>query len=232
MTNITKFATIYARAVERKGSESHLNALINAPLPNAKLAAMAEDRFLAEMTRCVTRAGFSWKVINRKWPEFEAAFFGFKVDTLVMLSDEQWEAYLEDTRIVRSWQKIKALKENALFFYDLRYENTPMPTLIANWPESDQIGLLQFFKKRGSRLGGNTGQYFLRRMGKDGFVLGRDVVLALQSAGLDIKDEPSSQREMKLIQAAFNQWHEESGLPYMQLSQIAAYSNGDNIVGV
>jgi hypothetical protein len=69
-------------------------------------------------------------------------------------------------------------------------------------------------------------------MGKDGFVLGRDVVLALQSAGLDIKDEPSSQREMKLIQAAFNQWHEESGLPYMQLSQIAAYSNGDNIVGV
>ena len=228
-SNLTDFQTIFARAEERKGSSS-LAALLRTPTSQAELTSIPEDRYLSAMTRCINRAGFSWKVIDQKWPEFEEAFFGFKVDTLALLSDEQWEAYLDDRRVVRSGQKIKALRDNVSFLYDLRFTNKGIANLIANWPCDDQVGLMKLLKKRGSRLGGNTGQYFLRMMGKDSFVLSRDVILALQSAGLDIKSEPSSQRELALIQAAFNIWHQQSKLPYTHISQICAFSNGDNYV--
>lgn len=231
-TDLTAFSTILERAIERKGGKPALANLLSTHFLSNELEQIPEDRYLAAMTKCVNRAGFSWKVIDRKWSEFEEAFFGFKVDTLALLSDEQWEAYLDDSRVVRSGQKIKALRDNVSFLYDLRFTDKGIASLIAHWPSDDQVGLMQLLKKRGSRLGGNTGQYFLRMMGRDTFILSRDVVLTLQSAGLDIKSEPSSQRELKLIQATFNEWHKQSGISYTQMSQICAFANGDNVVGV
>lgn len=231
-STITPFSTIRERAVERKGGRAALRHLLSDVPDQDQLLDIPEARYLSAMIRCINRAGFSWRVIDQKWPEFEEAFFQFKVDTLAMLSDEQWEAYLNDKRVVRSGQKIRATRDNVAFLYDLRFTDQGIAKLIHEWPCSDQIGLMALLKKRGSRLGGNSGQYFLRMMGKDCFVLSRDVILALQSAGLDIKTEPSSQRELKLIQAAFNTWHQQSGTSYTHMSQICAYSNGDNFVGV
>jgi len=74
----------------------------------------------------------------------------------------------------------------------------------------DYVGLLQVMKKRGSRLGGNTGQYFLRFMGVDGFMTGGDAVKALIREGV-IDKQPSSQRDMAKVQDAFNHWVAESG---------------------
>jgi hypothetical protein len=63
-------------------------------------------------------------------------------------------------------------------------------------------------------------------MGKDTYLVTGDVVRCLQNAGLDIKNNPTSQRDTKLIQAGFDWWHEETGLPYAHLSRIAAMSVG------
>lgn len=228
---LAKFETIYERAAARKGSEAKLEMLLSEPSSAKQLKAIAEHRYLATMTKCINQAGFSWKVIEQKWPEFEEAFFGFKLDTLILLSDEQWEAYTQDRRVVRSWQKIKALKDNVAWLYDEQARGG-IAALIADWPQDDFVGLLAYLKKNGSRLGGNSGQRFLRYMGKDAFVLTRDVITTLIGAGLDIKPEPSSKREMALIQDAFNQWQQQSGRPFTQLSQIASYSVGDNVVGL
>jgi len=95
---------------------------------------------------------------------------------------------------------------------------------IADWPASDLIGLLELLKKRGARLGGNTGQRFLRNVGKECFYLGKDVIRCLQNSGLAIKHNPTSKKEMAAIQQAFNQWHEESNRSYTHISKIAAYS--------
>ncbi len=59
-------------------------------------------------------------------------------------------------------------------------------------------------------------------------MLTRDVVMALQDAGVDIKDQPTSQRDLKRVQDAFNEWHEQTGLPYTHLSRIASCSAGSN----
>jgi hypothetical protein len=100
--------------------------------------------------------------------------------------------------------------------------------LLAKWPSSDQIGLLEFLARRGSRLGGNTGQMLLRFIGWDGFVMSKDVGACLRDAGLDVAQTITSKRDLAKVQAQFNAWAEETGLPYSHLSRICAMSIGEN----
>lgn len=222
------FANIRAMAEKRKDGEKALNELLPKVISKAKLAKTGDDRFLSTMTRCVFQAGFNWSVIAKKWPDFEEAFYGFDPRKLCFLPPDDWDAYMKDTRIVRNGQKIKAVMENAQFVVDTAKEHGSFAKFIADWPEDDLVGLWAYLKKRGSRLGGNTGQYFLRFMGKDSFILSQDVVAALRNAGLDIKDNPTSKRELQMIQDIFNKWHEQTGLSYTNLSRILAYSIGRN----
>ena len=223
-----KFSTIQNRAAKRKGGAAGLQELLPALVSVRKLRATPDDRFLATMTRCINNAGFNWSVIEKKWPQFEEAFHGFDPDTLSMLSPEQWEAYVQDVRVVRNWQKLSAVRSNVAFVMDVSEQHGSFGKFLAGWPCSDQIGLMKYLKANGKRLGGNTGQYFLRFVGKDCFMLTRDVVTALQDAGVDIKDQPTSQRDLQRAQDAFNEWHDQTGLPYTHLSRIASYSAGSN----
>ena len=223
-----KFTQIQERAEQRKGGATALKKLLPQVATKKKLAARSDDRYLAMMTKCINQAGFSWKVIENKWPEFEEAFFGFDPFKLELLPPEQWEAYTSDRRVVRNWQKIKALQENVFFIQETAREFGSFGYFLGRWPESDQIGLMAHLKQHGSRLGGQSALWFLRRAGKDCFVLSRDVVLTLKSVGLDIAEQPSSKRDLKKVQDQFNAWHEETGLPYSHLSRIVACSVGEN----
>src|SRR5207302_1163668 len=114
------------------------------------------------------------------------------------------------------------------FVTDVAREHGSFGKLLAKWPSSDEIGLLEFLTKRGSRLGGNTGQLLLRFLGWDGFVTSRDVVLCLRDAGLDVAEAITSKRDLAKVQAQFNAWAEETGLPFVHLSRICAMSIGEN----
>ncbi len=219
-----KFEEIYFRAVEHKGGVGELSLLLPEASASASVIALPESRFLAEMTRCLFQAGFVWRVINQKWEGFEDVFHGFDVNTILGLLAEDWDEIRQDQRIVRNGQKISAVRANAQFIEDIALEFGSFSQFIADWPESDLIGLLDLLKKRGSRLGGNTGQRFLRNVGKDSFYLSKDVIRCLQNSGLAIKDNPTSKRDFLAIQNTFNQWHTESGLSYTHISKIAAYS--------
>ncbi|CAF4222966.1 unnamed protein product [Rotaria magnacalcarata] len=222
------FDAIYQRALKRKGGEAVLNQLMPTILSPTELANIGDDRYLSMMTKGINQAGFHWQVIENKWPQFEEAFYGFDVERLAHLPDEAWENYLADARVVRNWQKISALKENVMFVRQLAQTHGSAGRFFADWPQDDQFGLLQYLKKHGSRLGGMTGAFFLRRMGKDVYLLSADVCVALQQAGLDIPQNPTSQKDLKAIGQLFNQWHQQTQLPYSHLSKIAAYSVGEN----
>ncbi len=197
------------------------------PSPDmAALAALCDDRVLAEMTRRIFCAGFVWKIIEAKWPGFEEAFLEFDPAHLLFQPDEYWEALTADKRIVRNAQKIMAVRANAAFVADISAERGGFGKFLSEWPSSDQLGLLDLLAKRGSRLGGATGQYLLRFVGWDGFVISNDVSAALRDAGLDIAEQPTSKRDLVKVQAQFNAWAAETGLPYTQLSRIAAMSIG------
>ena len=183
-----------------------------------------DDRWLAQMTRCIFQAGFVWRVVDHKWGDFEDVFFGFPPEKIVLLSPEQIDRFAQNARIIRNRQKVLSVQANAQFILDITREHGSFGQFISRWPAQELIELFTLLKNRGSRLGGMTGQRVLRNMGKDTFIVTADVVRCLQRSGLDIGDNPGSKREMRLIQGAFNQWHEDSGLPFSHISRICAMS--------
>lgn len=222
------FKIIRARAAKRKGGEAALMTLLPRLAGPKALAKLGDDRALAEMAKRIFSAGFVWNVIEKKWPGFEAAFLKFEPKRLLHQSDEFWEQLLADKRIVRNPQKITAVRENAQFIEDIAREHGSFGKFLAAWPADDQIGLLELLAKRGARLGGRTGQYFLRFVGRDAFITSADVVICLRDAGLDIAETPTSKRDLKKVQDQFNVWAKESGLPLTHISRICAMSVGEN----
>jgi 3-methyladenine DNA glycosylase Tag len=222
------FKTIRARAEKRKGGPRELEKLLPRKPDMKRLAKLSDDRMLAEMTKRVFSAGFAWSVIEAKWEGFEQAFLGFNPAKLAFQPDDFWHALVSDTRIVRNGAKIFSVRENAAFVQEIAKEHGSFSKFLANWPSSDEIGLLDLLAKRGSRLGGNTGQMLLRFVGWDGFVTSQDVVACLRDAGLDIAAEVKSKGDLVKVQAQFNAWATETGLPYVQLSRICAMSIGEN----
>jgi 3-methyladenine DNA glycosylase Tag len=222
------FKAIHARAAKRKGGEAALAALLPKIADAKSLAGLPDSRVLAEMSKRIFAAGFVWRVIESKWRGFEEAFLGFEPKALAFQADEFWESLAGDARIVRNPQKIRAVRHNVAFVLDVSRQHGSFGKFLADWPGADQVGLLDLLGKRGSRLGGLTGQYFLRFIGKDGFVISRDVVACLREAGLEISENPASKKDLTRIQAQFNAWAEESGLPFTHLSRICAMSIGEN----
>lgn len=224
----TAFKTIWARAAKRKGGDKALQALLPKTPDQKALAKLADDRVLAEMTKRVFSAGFVWQVIDAKWDGFEAAFLDFQPKKLLHKPDEFWEKLTSDTRIVRNGQKIMTVRANAKFVLDIAAEHGSFGKFLAAWPVTDQVGLMELLAKRGARLGGNTGQYLLRFLGKDGFVTSNDVITCLRDAGIELSQTASSKKDLRKIQDQFNAWAKESGLPYMHVSRVCAMSIGQN----
>src|SRR5262249_49410133 len=121
-----------------------------------------------------------------------------------------------------------AVRANAGFVTAIAREHGSFGKFLANWPSSDEIGLLELLAKRGSRLGGNTGQMFLRFIGWGGFVTSKDVPRCLRDAGVDIAETVTSKRDLAKVQQQFNAWAKETGLPFVQISRICAMSIGEN----
>ena len=226
------FDNIFNRACERKGGETALSFLLTTALPDAQIAEYDDSRILSAFTKKIFQSGFVWRVVENKWPEFERLFFNFDIDKILMMPEELLEKRATDPAIIRNAKKVMTIRDNALMIHDVQIENhTSFASWIAQWPSSDIVKLWQYLKKHGSRLGGNTGPYALRALGKDTFLLSQDVETYFRGHKL-IDGGLTSLRNLNIIQDCFNQWQQQSGLSLQTLSQLIAYSVGDNRVGV
>lgn len=216
------FQDIFDIAAVRHGGADALEAKLQPPLPPAELAALPEDRWLSQFTRCIFQAGFNWKVIEAKWDGFEAAFDGFDPGRCAFIDDNRIDALLKDTRIVRNGAKIAAVRDNAAFLLALRDEGG-VGKVLGGWPSSDYVGLLDRLKRDASRMGGTTGQYAMRFVGRDGFILSQDVVARLVAEGV-VDKPPTSKAALKAVQDAFNTWMEQSGRGLTEISRVLAMS--------
>ena len=217
------FQQIHDIAADRKGGAEALEAMLSVPKSPQELAAIPDDRWLSMMARCVFQAGFSWTVIDTKWPGFEAAFDGFDPARVAFYRDEDMDRLLADKGIVRNGAKIASVIDNARFVLDIALGHGGMGAFVAAWPAKDQVGLLDVLVKRGSRLGGGSGQRMLRFMGRDAFVLSQDVTARPIAEGVVTKP-PTSKRDMAAVQTAFNTWMAQSGRGLTQISQVLAFS--------
>ena len=71
------FDEIFALVAARKGGDKALAKLLTKPKSKAALRKISDDRWLSEMAKSVFQAGFVWRIVENKWPEFEAAFDAF-----------------------------------------------------------------------------------------------------------------------------------------------------------
>jgi 3-methyladenine DNA glycosylase Tag len=248
---VEHFNAIYQRACERKGGEAALQALTTKPLAPARLAALPDSLLLAELTKKVFQSGFVWRVVRQKWPGFCELFFDFDIEKVLLLSDEMLEQKAADPRIIRNLNKVFTIRDNALMIFDIQQgakqdvqqgvqqgaqqgaqqKHHSFARFIADWPTDNIIGLWAYLKKHGARLGGNTGPYALRAIGKDTFILSQDVESYLRAFGV-FDGGITSQRSLKQIQQQFNLWQQQSGLSLQEISQIVAFSCGENYAGM
>lgn len=222
-----KFDDIYALACKRHG-EAELQARFKhyAKISSkAKLTKQSDAYYLSTMTRRIFRAGLKHALVDKRWPAFEEAFFGFDPEKLVLMTDAMLDDRMQNTALIRHWGKMKSIRYNAQFVLDVTQEAGGFGRWLAAWPEDDIVGLWLQLKKRGKQLGGNSGCQFLRMVGKDTWIPTNDVVAALVAQGI-VDKAPSSQRDQKAAQAAFNQWQQQSGLPLAHISMALACTVG------
>lgn len=213
---------IFAIAADRKGGPAALEALLETSKSTEMLLAIPEDRWLSYFSRHFFSTGLNWKVIEAKWSGFEEAFDGFDVDACAMIAEDRFDALVSDKRIVRHGAKIQAVQANAVFIQELRAEGG-IAKCIAEWPATEFHKLLETLKKRGSRLGGSVGAYTLRHLGRDGYILSKDVTARLIAEG--VIDKPAtSKKAAQAVQDAFNIWMDQSGRGLTPISRTLAMS--------
>ncbi|MGN6366360.1 DNA-3-methyladenine glycosylase I [Asticcacaulis taihuensis] len=214
------FAEIEKRAVERKGN---LVPLLHNPLSAKAIAAIPDDRWLSQMTRCIFEAGFNWDLIDKRWPQFETAFEGFDITRWVFMSDDDLDHLLKAPGLVANAQKIRSVGENARFISDIGKTHGSAGAWFADWPAERYMELCLELKTRGSRLGGITGQRMMRRMGVDALILTPTVLKALNHWSV-IEGEPTSKKAFLGLQTILDDWRAETGHGLNHISQILAWS--------
>jgi 3-methyladenine DNA glycosylase Tag len=227
MQDLEKFSAIYQRACERKGGPQVLAASLDKPLSNTLLSKTGDDRFLAEFSKKVFQSGFVWRVVRNKWPDFERVFFDFNIQKILLIPDEMLEQKATDPCIIRNYTKVRTIRDNAIMIDSVAREQGSFAKFVADWPSEDIIGLWAYLKKHGARLGGNTGPYSLRTMGKDTFLLTNDIVGYFTKRNI-ISGSHQSKRSLTAIQDSFNELQQQSGRSLQELSMIISKSVGDN----
>ncbi|MDD0974519.1 DNA-3-methyladenine glycosylase I [Pseudomonas fontis] len=214
---------LHEYCLNRFGSVAALEAHLPQPKSAAQLRAISDDRYLSTLALRVFRAGLKHSLVDAKWPAFEQVFFGFEPHKVVLMGAEHLERLMQDTRIIRHLGKLKSVPRNAQMILDVAQEKGSFGAFIADWPVSDIVGLWKYLAKHGNQMGGLSAPRFLRMVGKDTFIPTDDMVAALVAQGI-IDKQPTSQRDLALVQQAFNQWQGESGRPLCQLSLMLAYT--------
>jgi 3-methyladenine DNA glycosylase Tag len=214
---------LHEHCLNRFGSAQALEARLPHPRADEDLRAMSDDRYLSLLALRVFRAGLKHNLVDAKWPAFEAVFFGFVPEKVVLMGGDHLERLMQDTRIIRHLGKLRSVLINAQMILDVGQTHDSFGAFISQWPVEDITGLWRYLVRNGNQLGGLSAPRFLRMAGKDTFIPSQDVVAALNAQGI-VDRVPTSQRDLAAVQEAFNTWRAQSGRPLCQLSVMLAHT--------
>lgn len=219
------FDKIRAEAEQAAGGADELAARMPALKTDAELRAIPAAEYFSAMSFRIFSTGLNQTMVRNKWPAFEEAFHSFEPSRVAFMTEDDIADLMENTAIIRHLGKIHATHHNAIALVEIAKEHGSIGDFIADWPVDNIIALWDELKTRFKQLGGNSGPYFLRMMGKDGFILTADVVEALNRLKI-ASGKLTSKTDRATVQAAFNDWHEETGLPHAHLSRILSIWKG------
>jgi 3-methyladenine DNA glycosylase Tag len=133
----------------------------------ARIIPENDDQYFEEMTKSVFRSGFSWQVVENKWPNFQKAFANFSVDKVAAFDERDVERLLGDTGIVRNGRKIEATIKNARVMQALKDEFGSFERYLRSMDGQEYGQISKDIQKRFSYLG-RTGIFtFLWSVGEE-----------------------------------------------------------------
>lgn len=126
-----------------------------------------DDAYFENMTRVIFIAGLSWKMINKKWPNFKKAFKNFSIDKVAQFSDDDVEQLRNNPGIVRNSAKIMATINNARHFQNIKKEFGSFQRFIDSLDKSNNYALVvKELGKRFNRVGPSSARIFLYSVGE------------------------------------------------------------------
>ncbi len=148
---------------------------------------------------------------------------GFGPSRVQALTNEDLDGAARTDRAISNQAKLRSIRDNAEALLRLVDEKGGMGAYLAYWPGDDIMGLWSDLAMRFARMGGKSGPYFLRMVGKDTFILTDDVTKALNHWDAFI-GRARSKTASAQIQQVFNSWMHATSRPLCQISVILALS--------
>jgi 3-methyladenine DNA glycosylase Tag len=127
-----------------------------------------DDSYFANMTRVVFLAGLSWKMIDKKWPNFKKAFKNFSIDDVARFDKEDVERLVSNAGIVRNRAKIIATINNAKQFQEIRKEYGSFQYYLDSLDKSkNYASVIKELGKKFNRIGPSSARIFLYSVGEN-----------------------------------------------------------------
>jgi len=126
-----------------------------------------DDAYFENMTRVIFLAGLSWKMIDKKWPNFKKAFKNFSIERVAQFSDDNVEQLKSNPAIIRNRAKIMATINNARQFQNIKKEFGSFKQFIDSLDKSNNYALvIKELGKRFNRVGPSSARIFLYSVGE------------------------------------------------------------------
>jgi 3-methyladenine DNA glycosylase Tag len=119
-----------------------------------------DDEYFEMMTRALFSAGLNWRMIDKKWPNFEKAFSHFAIKKVAKFGDKEVSRLMADAGIVRNEGKITSTIYNAQQSLKLIDEFGSFHRYMDSF-KKDHVALQSDLRSRFHHLGESSSRTFL-----------------------------------------------------------------------
>jgi DNA-3-methyladenine glycosylase I len=124
--------------------------------------------YFENITRVIFQGGLNWKIIDKKWPNFQEAFSEFSINKVAEFDDSEVERLMKDSGIVRNRSKISATIKNAKQFQTIIKKSGSFQSYLNNLDKSKNYEhITKELAKNFSRLGPASARIFLYSVGEN-----------------------------------------------------------------
>jgi len=127
--------------------------------PPEQIEPASLNDYLEIMSKAVFQSGISWRVVDAKWEGTREAFDDFDVNKVANYDEYMIEKLTNDTRIIRNYRKIVAIKGNANRMIELDREFGSFRDYLRSQENFDDK--LKMIKKDFKFMGPSGVYYFL-----------------------------------------------------------------------
>ena len=121
--------------------------------------------YLEVMSKAIFQTGISWRVVETKWPGIRSALRDFDAYDVADMRDEDVDALVQDTRVIRNRRKLEAIVGNANRLVQLEREHGSFRNFLRSHADFDAT--VKALRKDFKFLGEMGCYYFLYVVGED-----------------------------------------------------------------